>query len=63
MNSKLFEKKIDLKKSATFAGGTGQSCAEYSYINGCHYDTTTTTYDEGGNLMSVCTTMTGNCDR
>lgn len=61
MNSKLFDKSIDLSRSFIFGGrneATWKTCTE-PYVNsiGCT-GTTTYTYDDNGNLKEKCTVMT-----
>lgn len=55
LNSKLFEKQIDVKCSSLVKGGragnSGCSEVEYSYSNGGISDETEYVYDEDGNLV------------
>lgn len=61
MNSKLFEKSIDLKSQHIFGGRSGETWKECEETitddNGCTYEITYT-YDDKDNLLETCTTVT-----
>ncbi len=61
MNSKLFDKSIDLKTNLFFGGGNGitwKECTEtFVDENGCTNETTYT-YNDKGELEEQCTKVT-----